>query len=288
MTSPVGFASSVPLVADYSCFQGSAVGMTGHRGVLGRLLFERLKLNGVAVDAYEGDVNDTASLGCWFQSKNFRFFFHFAAIVATVRVEADPIRAYETNVVGAFNVCKNILQSQPECWLFHASSSHVYLPTAAPLPIAENSRLEPQTFYGVTKLAAEQMIEPLLQRLNASYCIGRIFSFSHETQQEPYLVPSLRRRIAELTEGDTLTVNNPSAVRDIQGAESVIDCILHLARKRALGIVNIGTGQGTSVQEIAVQIARSLNRNIIIDGVDRDAPGSLIADTRALHRLLSE
>jgi nucleoside-diphosphate-sugar epimerase len=274
--------------ADYSCFQGTAVGLTGHRGVLGRLLYDRLKSNGVAVETYEGDVNDAAALREWFRERDLRFFFHFAAIVATVRVDADPIKAYETNAIGAFNVCREILVSQSNCWLFHASSSHVYKPTGAASPVAEDAELAPQTFYGVTKLAAERLIEPLLQRMSARYCIGRIFSFSHKTQQEPYLVPSLRRRIAELRDGETLSVMNPSAVRDIQDAESIIDCILHLARKQALGVVNIGTGVGTSVRQIAAQIARELNKNIRINGVDRDAPGALIADTTKLHRLLSK
>ncbi|HEY8538595.1 MAG TPA: NAD(P)-dependent oxidoreductase [Steroidobacteraceae bacterium] len=274
--------------SDYSCFRDAAVGITGHRGVLGRLLYERLRANDVAVEAYEGDINHAATLQEWFRRRSLRFFFHFAAIVPIVRVDADPIKAYETNVIGAFNVCREILRTQPQCWLFHASSSHVYRPTSDASPIPEDAELAPQTFYGVTKLAAERVIEPLLQRMSAPYCIGRIFSFSHETQQEPYLVPSLRKRIAELRDGETLTVTNPSAVRDIQDAEGIIDCILHLASKQAVGIVNIGTGVGTSVRQIAARIARELNKNIRIDGVDRDMPGALIADTSKLQHLLSK
>lgn len=274
--------------SDYSCFGDGAVGMTGHRGVLGRLLYDRLRLHGVSVVCYEGDVNDSAALREWFRLHRLHFFFHFAAIVPTARVDADPVRAYETNVIGAFNVCREILRSQPQCWLFHASSSHVYRPTCDASPLAEDAALEPQTFYGVTKLAAERVIEPLLQRMSAPYCIGRIFSFSHATQQEPYLVPSLRRRIAEMRDGETLTVTNPSSVRDIQDAESVVDCILRLASKRAVGVVNIGTGVGTSVRQIAARIARELNKNIRIDGVDRDMPGALIADTSKLQHLLSK
>jgi len=274
--------------SDFSCFRDGSVGMTGHRGVLGGLLYERLRANGIAVATFDGDVNDTASLHRWWPARNFRFFFHLAAVVATIRVDADPIRAYETNTIGAFNICKQALLSEPGCWLFHASSSHVYRPTPTPTPIVEDAALEPQTFYGVTKLAAERLIEPLLQRMSAAYCIGRIFSFSHATQQEPYLVPSLRKRIAALNDGDTLSVMNPSAVRDIQDADSIIDCILHLAAKRARGIVNIGTGAGTTVREIAAHLAQELNKRIRIEGADRDAPGSLIADTSRLQRLLTE
>ncbi len=273
---------------DFSSFHGASIGMTGHRGVLGRLLHERLQANGIVVTTFDDDVNDSAALQRWWDAKNFRYFFHLAAVVATVRVDADPLRAYETNAIGAFNVCKQAVLNSPDCWLFHASSSHVYKSTPTATPVTEDAALEPQTFYGVTKLAAERLIEPLLQRMSADYCIGRIFSFSHASQQAPYLVPSLRQRIATLNDGDTLSVMNPSAVRDIQDAESIIDCILHLAARRARGIVNIGTGVGTSVHDIAVQLARELNKRIRIEGVDRDTPGALIADTTRLRRLLTE
>ena len=114
--------------------------------------------------------------------------------------------------------------------------------------------MHPPTFYGATKLAAEQVVETLMGKLKFPYCIGRVFSFTHEHQSPPYLVPTLRRNIAALRDGDALKIDNPSAVRDIQDAEGVIDTVLHLARRAATGSVNIGTGVGRSVAEIALSV----------------------------------
>jgi len=284
--APLARVAFIPEYTDFEAFQGQCVGLTGARGVLGGILMRRLEQRGVAVMAYPGDVNDEATVAAWFEQHRFSHFLHFAALVPVGQVEADPLLAFQTNVIGAFNVCKQLLRTQPQCWLFHCSSSHVYQPTAQPNPIAEDSPTHPPTYYGATKLAAERLIDTLLGKLQAPYCIGRVFSFTHERQAHSYLVPSLRHRILALPEGATLEIENPSAVRDIQDAEQVIDAVLQLARRRATGTVNIGTGAGSSVADIARTVARSLGRTIQVTGTDRGTPGSLVADTTRLRALL--
>jgi len=268
-------------------WRGCAIGLTGGSGVLGGILRERLATLGLRSEAYGGDINDAPALAAWFAERQFSHFFHFAALVPVGQVEADPVLAYQTNVFGTFNVCRQLAATQRDCWLFHCSSSHVYRPAATPQPIDEEAATIPPTFYGDTKLAAERLVALLCGKLRRPHCIGRVFSFTHPRQSPPYLVPSLRERIAALRDGDTLEVQNPSSVRDIQDAQHVVDAILVLARRRAAGTVNIGTGIGRSVREIALLVARSLGRNISVAGVDRDAPGALIADTVRLRSLLS-
>ena len=247
---PIERAAIIPEFTDYDRLREHTVGLTGSRGILGGILKERLDRNGVATAAYPGDVNDSDALAGWFAGHRCRYFFHFAALVPVTKVESDPVSAFQTNVVGTFNVCKHLLATQKNCWLFQCSSSHVYQPATDVRPIAEDAPTIPLTFYGSTKLAAEGVVATLMSRLKAPYCIGRVFSFTHEHQAPPYLVPSLIAKISALRDGDTLEIDNPSSIRDIQDAEQVIDAILHLARHEALGTVNVGTGVGRSVSEI--------------------------------------
>jgi nucleoside-diphosphate-sugar epimerase len=286
-THPIGRASFLPEYTDYAALRGHAVGLTGARGILGSILKERLDRQGVETAAYPGDVNDGNALAAWFAEHRFRYFFHFAALVPVAAVEGNPLLAFQTNVMGTFSVCKSLLETQPGCWLFHCSSSHVYLPTSTAAPISEDAPKDPPTFYGATKLAAECVVETLLGKLQAPYCIGRVFSFTHAHQAPPYLVPSLRQRIAVLGDAETLEIDNPSSVRDIQDAEQVIDAILHLANRAASGTVNIGTGIGRSVGDIALAVAQELGKKIRVTGIDRAHTGSLIADTTRLRALLA-
>jgi nucleoside-diphosphate-sugar epimerase len=270
-----------------SAWRGGSLGLTGGRGVLGSLLLERLVQHGIRAEAYAGDVNDPAALAAWFAGQKFSHFFHFAALVPVGQVESDPLRAFATNVIGTFNICRQLALTQPDCWLFYCSSSHVYQPTGNPDPISEEDATVPASFYGETKLAAERVVAVLCGKLQRPYCIGRVFSFTHARQAAPYLVPNLRERIAALRDGATLEIQNPASVRDIQDAEHVIDAILALAERRAAGIINIGTGVGLTVREIALRVAGSLGRQITVIGVDRGAPSALIADTTRLRGLLA-
>ncbi len=284
---PIDRAPGIPEFSDFARLQRHSVGLTGARGILGGILKERLDRHGVSTAAYPGDINDSGELAQWFGKHQFRYFFHLAALVPVTAVEGDPLLAYQTNVVGTFNVCRGLSETQSNCWLFHSSSSHVYRPTIDTRPIAEDAPTDPPTFYGATKLAAERVVDTLMAKLRFPYCIGRVFSFTHARQAPPYLVPTLLQRIAALRDGDLLEVENPSAVRDIQDAEQVIDAFLHLAVRAAAGTVNIGTGIGRSVSDIAQAIARVSGKTIRVQGVDRAPPGALIADTSRLRELLA-
>ena len=284
---PIERAAVIPGFTDYDALRDHTVGLTGSRGILGGILKERLDRSGVATAAYLGDVNDSDALAGWFAEHRCRYFFHFAALVPVTTVESAPVLAFQTNVIGTFNVCKHLLATQKNCWLFQCSSSHVYEPAVDSRPIAEDAPTKPPTFYGATKLEAERVVETLMRKLRAPYCIGRVFSFTHERQAPPYLVPNLIQKISALRDGDTLEIDNPSSIRDIQDAEQVIDAVLHLARNAALGTVNVGTGVGRSVGEIAYEVAKALGKKIKVTGVDKGPPGALVADTHRLRALLS-
>jgi UDP-glucose 4-epimerase/GDP-4-dehydro-6-deoxy-D-mannose reductase len=280
----------IPIFTDYNHFLGKCVGVTGQNGLLGGILSERLTTHNIHVEAYPGDITDVTSLRDWVRKHRFDYFFHFAAIVPVSRVMDEPLKAYNVNVVGSYNICSQIIETQANCWLFLASSSHVYKSS----PISEEQVLkvgsaeEPHTFYGVTKLVAEQISRPILDQYKVDYCIGRIFSFSSMAQNEPYLVPTLRRKIEETAENGILEIINPDSIRDIMDADTIIDCVLHLAQKRFKGILNIGSGKGTSIKDIGYTIAKLLKKKIQIRGVNKSQPNSLVADVRTLKQVLLE
>ncbi|MHC4657565.1 MAG: DegT/DnrJ/EryC1/StrS family aminotransferase [Planctomycetota bacterium] len=75
-------------------------------------------------------------------------------------------------------------------------------------------------------------------------------------------------------------------VRDIVDAETVIECILHLACNHFKGIVNIGSGEGKRIIDIAHHIMKLANKNIQIKGINETVPDSLVADVTLLRKTL--
>ena len=278
----------IPFFTDYSYLRGKCIGMTGQSGVLGEILSRRLAAYNINVEAYQGDITDAMSLKDWFSKYCFDYFFHFAAIVPVSQVMDSPLRAYDVNVVGSYNICKNIVETQKNCWLFLASSSHVYkaFSVTEELTLKVGFAEEPDTFYGLTKLAAERISVPILNQYKVDYCLGRVFSFSGKAQKEPYLVPTLLRKIKETPENGVLEIINPDSVRDIMDAETVIDCVLHLSQKRFRGVINIGSGKGMSIKDIAYHLEESLGKKIKICGINKLPPNALVADVQILKQII--
>ncbi len=278
----------LPPVEDLTAFIGQRIAITGHRGTLGGVLLSRCRTSAVEVSTFEGDVLNSGAVDSWISGIRPTLVFHFAAVVPVEHVERDPVRAYAVNTIGSLNVASAVIRHTPGAWLFMASTSHVYSPLAPTSAGAlnEDSRLAPSTFYGVTKLAAEHLITPLLSHMKNSWCIGRIFSFGHRTQEPPYLVPSLIAQIRSLPEGDALPLRCPGSVRDILDAETVIDAILHLARSRYEGVINIGSGKGVTVADIALALAKRLERTVTIACESDEGENSLVANVSRLRHAI--
>ena len=278
----------IPKFKKWQKFKDATIGITGQEGVLGSIIFKRLLTAGIKVLAYQGDILDIEALNSWFKGKTFSHFFHFAALVPITETEKKPLKTFEVNVIGSFNLCKQLITTQKNCWSFFASSSHVYKPSGVspPSSLVVNSKTEPTTAYGRSKHAGDLMAHYLLETTNTPHCVGRIFSFTHLGQQEPYLVPTLVNKIEALKDNETLYLINPDSVRDIMDAESVIYAILYLAAQKYNGVINIGCGKGLSVKQIAEFLVKKLGRHLLITGENKSTPNSLVADVTELRRVI--
>ncbi|NCC37459.1 MAG: NAD-dependent epimerase/dehydratase family protein, partial [Chloroflexia bacterium] len=258
-------------------------------GVLGRIVSRRCAAAGMAISHFAGDVTDMNAVDAWLSEAAPTLVLHFAALVSVTAVESDPLRAYEVNALGTYSVAAATIRHAPTAWLFLASTSHVYAPTPPgdTTPRAEDAQLGPATYYGVSKLAAEQLAAPILAHCEVDHCIGRIFSFSHETQKPPYLVPSLRAEIASLPDGSALRVFNSNAVRDILDAETIVDALLALAARRVKGTFNIGAGTGLTVAAIANKLVARAGKRITVEAGRTAYANSLVADVTKLRAVLA-
>jgi nucleoside-diphosphate-sugar epimerase len=278
----------LPEFEKFEEFTDSWFGITGKQGLVGGLVYERLYEAGIRVDAYPYDILNVQKLENWFQGKQFSHFFHFAGVVPVDRVENDPLHAFEVNAIGLFNLVKQIEKTQIDCWFFSSSSSHIYKPLGLnpDEKLTVNLESEPSNFYGKSKHVGELITRYLLENVSRPYCIGRIFSFTHLNQKGSYLVPTLIEKINMLKNGETLHLINPESVRDIMDLESVIDAILYIALKKYRGIINIGSGRGLSVREIAKLLIEKFKRDLRISGEKKYKPDSLVANVNELQRLV--
>ena len=278
---------------DWSRFEGIRFGLTGHRGTLGALLASRLRQAGATISTFDGDVTDEPRLTLWVSNAKPHIVFNLAAVVPVEKVNEDPAQAMRVNSVAPFFLAEALRRSTTDAWLFHASTSHVYSASIAniginPPRLSESACCIPASLYGATKLAGERILAPLADALGSRVCIGRIFSFFHETQPASFLIPGLVKRISCVNPHDAIEVNNPEAIRDFLYADHVVDALLHLAAHRCTGVVNIASGHGMSVRSIAKRLVCLSTKPVQIRDVQRGNVTSLVADVSKLEKLLNQ
>lgn len=221
------------------------IGVTGSRGIVGRRLVSRLVAHGQNIRAFPGDIRDGRSVFEWVSASRLDALVHLAAVVQVAHAEANPMEAYETNVIGTLNLMRALERAGRSCWVFYTSSAHVYAESMA--PISEGHSIEARSEYARSKRLGEQVAEAYAHCGLIQLCIGRVFSVYDPEQTGSYLYPSVAARLREYVGRGSLAIRNGDAIRDFSSADEVAAGIVALLRAKVEGVVNIGSGRGQTV-----------------------------------------
>jgi nucleoside-diphosphate-sugar epimerase len=227
------------------------IGITGATGTLGRILCDRLKWASKSFSCFLGDLCDKSEVNKWIYSGDLDAIIHLAAVVPVSTIKENPLKAFNTNVGGTINLLTSIASKalRKKLWFFYASSSHVYKSSCE--PISEDYETLPISLYGKTKLMAEEIVHEvgMNSKYNLDVCIGRIFSFYHQSQDGNFLYPSIVSRLKSEDLSRPFELYGADSVRDFLAAEQVIEIIIKLFNNRSVGIYNIASGKGTKIRD---------------------------------------
>lgn len=254
------------------------VGLTGGRGVLGRRLTRALGERGHRVDLFAGDVRDGKAVRAFVSGLDW--VVHAAAVVPVGEVDADPALAVSVNVVGTAQVAAAV-RDRGGCRVAYISTSHVY--RSQDEPLSERSPIGPPSLYGLTKRQGEEWV----LRLCESSLILRLFSYFDAHQAQSYVVPGLAAQLRGAPRGGSLALAGAQTRRDISDARWLAERCADLIDVEAAGAVNVCTGQGCSIAEIAAALAGVLGRGDVLIEAREDGPAtSLVGDQSRLKALL--
>tara|TARA_Y100001958_G_scaffold155565_1_gene146465 strand:+ start:60 stop:617 length:558 start_codon:yes stop_codon:yes gene_type:complete len=180
------------------------IGITGGNGSLGKVLIS--SYNKVKFFKFKSDIRNKQKIFEWVKKNNFNAIIHLAAVVPIKTVNKDRKKAYNVNFIGTKNIVDVVAKSEVG-WFFFSSTSHVY--SSSKKKISESFKKKPISFYGKTKLLAENYIIKKLHKSKKNYCIGRIFSTSNINQKKNYLVPDLIQKIRKEKKNYCLEKSKP-------------------------------------------------------------------------------
>lgn len=247
--------------------------VTGGAGLIGSLIAERLLAKGWQVSILDnestglranvpaaarytvGDVRNLEDLRAA-ASGGVDYIFHFAAQVSNILSYRDPSEDVTTNVLGTMNAIRLGYELGVR-QIFHASSMALYGNPPA-LPVSERTPVAPASFYGISKLAAENYMLAWASRKDVTKPIPvttlRMFNVygPRQSLSNPYQ-GVISVFIANLLKGEPITLfGDGSATRDFVYIDDVIDAwMASIDNPRAFNRpINIGSGTQVGILEM--------------------------------------
>lgn len=259
------------------------------------VVLERLRALGGQTPVFrQGSVTDAAFIGSVFQRHSIDAVVHFAAFKAVGESAAKPLAYYANNLGGLITVCEAMRRHGCHRFVFSSSATVYGQPEA--LPITESARLQATNPYGQTKLMGEQILadlgaaEPQWQTAVLRYFNPVGAHESGQIGEDPRGIPNnLMPYVAQVAVGKRARLQvfgndydtpDGTGVRDYIHVTDLADG--HVAALRRLldaagsFTVNLGTGRGYSVLELARAYEAASGRPIPYDIVGR-RPGDIDA-----------
>jgi UDP-glucose 4-epimerase len=204
------------------------------------------------------DVRDASALRRKLPA-DVQVVIHLAADGRTRLQSSDRGGQFDANLVGTNAVASYAAGTSADLLIF-ASSVYVYSGTPE-LPFREERVTFPQEHLGATKLAAEAM---LCARARAGeFQVGslRLFTTYGPGSKAHQFLPEAIRKLGG--PGETAQFGAPNVLRDFVFVEDVARAFVRASSlaectTEAFVELNVGSGNGTSIQEVVAILARLL------------------------------
>jgi len=252
----------------------------------------------------EGDIRDVVALEGAIRRYRPDAICHIAALAYVGESVADPAAYYSTNVLGTLSVLDTARRTGIDRLVFSSSCATYGEPDVLPVP--EGAAQRPISPYGRSKLMGEQIIRDYAHAYKSRYVILRYFNacgcdpageigewHSPETHLVPRvlmaahgILPSIEIYGDDHATPDGTCVRDYIHVTDLARAHGL--ALEHLARGGESLALNLGTGQGLSVQQILDAAARQTGNPVpsTIQPRRQGDPPILYADPSLARRTL--
>ena len=252
----------------------------------------------------EGDIRDRARLDAVLARYRPAAAVHFAALIEVGQSVKDPTAFFENNVAGTLTLLGALQEAGVDRLVFSSTCATYGMPQA--IPMDEMHPQLPINPYGRSKLIVEQMLGDLdrhkafrsvvLRYFNAAGADpeGRIGEWhSPETHAIPLAIEAaLGRRAGFKVFGSDYDTRDGTCVRDFVHVMDLADAHSRAVRYLLDGgdsvALNLGTGDGTTVNELLATIERVSGRRFPVEHVERrpgDSP-ALVADNARAKAVL--
>lgn len=150
----------------------------------------------------------------------------------------------------------------------------------------EKTPCKPHTLYGMCKLSLFLFLQELAKLKGFSHAWGRIFYLYGPHEHPQRFIPNMIQRLLRKQE---IPCSHGNQIKDFLYVKDVADAFAVLLDAEIEGVINIGSGNGLTLKEVAHRLTSLLGgEELVRFGAipASNEPASLIADTTKLHQQL--
>ncbi|MEM2760680.1 MAG: NAD-dependent epimerase/dehydratase family protein [Nitrososphaerales archaeon] len=194
--------------------------------------------------------------------KQCDYVFHNAAMSSSPMFKEQPKIGMEVNVLGFMNVMKAALDNGVKK-VIYASTSSMY--NGNPLPFSENQPITAKTFYEASFRTREMVAQTYYYEHNLSSIGLRYFSvYGPREAHKGQYANNISQFLWDMMAGKSpIIYGDGTQRRDFTFVYDVVYAnILAMISNIDFGIFNVGTGIGTSFNDLVALINKMLNTSI--------------------------
>ncbi len=202
----------------------------------------------IGVKVIEGDI--TKPLDIQNATKDQDMVIHLAAQISVLESTRNPSETFRVNVDGTRNVLAACEKNHVKK-LVAASSAAVYGESSPDVKLTEESKKNPISPYGESKVRMEQEIKQFVIEHNMDYVILRFSNIFGIGQSSEYVgvITKFMKRITQVSPLEIF--GNGLQTRDFVAIDDVINSIHNAIQYGKSGTYNIASGKAVTIKELA-------------------------------------
>ncbi|MCD8396004.1 MAG: GDP-mannose 4,6-dehydratase [Lachnospiraceae bacterium] len=178
-----------------------------------------------------------------------------------------PQTTMSVNVIGALNIMEAVRKLDTNPRIMFIGSSEEYEESNE--PISEQTPLNANNPYGISKMAQERFAEIYRERYGMQiYCV-RSFNHTGIGQKDSFVLPSFCKQVAEIEKSGkpgTIKVGNLAVERDFSDVRDIVRAYrMIIESDDCTKIINVGSGEAYSLTELLEYIVSLSSQKIEIE-----------------------
>ena len=214
------------------------------------------------------------------------YIFHFIGTTLPQSSTENPIYDIQSNVISTIHMLEIAKSSGVRKIIFPSSGGTIYgLPQRIPIP--EDHPTNPICAYGISKLFIEKYLYLYYKLYGLDYVSLRISNAYGERQDPKGAQGAIAVFLGNVLEGKPITIwGDGTVVRDYIYVQDIVEACLKAmeSRQKDHQVFNVGSGTGTSLNELIELVGRILGKDIEVKysaGRNIDTPVNILDTARA-------